>query len=175
MLSTIKVLTTWFVCLAIRLIPFRPANVEPVLASSLPVSKQYGALASFFFAVSGMAAYDVLTDTVGTWTYVTITTYGMLTLAAGYYFKNRAATRSRFVGFSIVSTLVYDGITGLIMGPALFHQSFTQAFYGQIPFTVSHLVGNALFAAIVSPLLLSWYQASKPVTVLTPNKNPLEA
>ena len=175
MIDIIKLITTWIVCLGIRLIPFRPANVEPILASAMPVSKRYGSIVSVLFAVSGMALYDLLTGTVGVWSLVTIATYGLLTLAASLYFKNREASRTRFVAFSIVSTLMYDGITGLAMGPILFHQTFLQALIGQVPFTVSHLIGNALLAALVSPLLLSWLGAKDSLFVLSPNKNPLKA
>ena len=46
----LKFILGFIACLLIRLIPFRPPNVEPILAMQMPFSRAYGALASFLFA-----------------------------------------------------------------------------------------------------------------------------
>ena len=39
-----------FLCLLVRLIPFRAPNIEPILATTMPISRAYGAVAGFSFA-----------------------------------------------------------------------------------------------------------------------------
>jgi uncharacterized membrane protein len=149
--------TTFFfgtiMCLLIRLIPMRPPNVEPILVSQMPFAKQYGAVYGFLFGVLSVVLYDVITGTVGVWTLVTATTYGVVGLGAAAFFKNREANRRNFVSYAVISTLFYDAVTGLSIGPLFFHQSFTVALSGQVLFTALHLCGNIIFAFLVSPAI----------------------
>ncbi len=140
-----------FVCLVVRLIPFRAPNVEPILTASMPFSKAYGAIAGFFFGVLSILMYDLMTSTIGTWTILTSLSYGFIGVASHYYFKNRQGTRSQFVGFAVLATLFFDATTGLLTGPIFFDQPFMVALVGQIPFTALHLAGNITFAALLSP------------------------
>jgi hypothetical protein len=80
----------------------------------------------------------------------------LLGVLAGWFFKNKTSSWLNYGIFAIVGTLFYDALTGLTIGPLLFGQSFTEALIGQIPFTISHLLGNTAFAVIVSPILYSW-------------------
>ena len=148
-----KFILGFIACLLIRLIPFRPPNIEPILATQMPFSKAFGALAGFVFAFLNMALYDFITGKVGVWTLVTAGTYGILGLLSAYYFKKRAMERLNYVKFAIFGTLFFDAVTGLSIGPLFFHQSFVQALVGQIPFTALHLVGNISFAIVLSPLI----------------------
>jgi uncharacterized membrane protein len=74
-------------CLLIRLIPFRPPNIEPILATQMPFSKAYGKIAGFLFAFLSMVLYDILTGKIGMWTFITASAYGFLGLWASIYFK----------------------------------------------------------------------------------------
>ncbi len=147
--------------LLIRLIPFRAPNVEPLLAAVMPLTKRYGALEGFAFAVLSIVIYDALTAGFGIWTLVTAAAYGTLAIGAHVYFKTRKPSRGNFVRFSIVAVLAYDVVTGLTVGPLAYGQSFSAALLGQIPFTVLHLLGAVLFAAVASPLLYKWLQESE--------------
>lgn len=147
-------------CLLIRLIPFRPPNVEPILATQMPFSKRLGSFGGFLFAFLNIVLFDVITSKVGLWTVITALSYGALGIVAAYYFKNRGGVL-QYVGFAIVGTILYDAVTGLSIGPLFYGQPFMEAFIGQIPFTAMHLLGNISFAALLSPLIERWIVENK--------------
>ncbi|MEI6316466.1 MAG: hypothetical protein WCO65_01925 [bacterium] len=155
-INWISLSTGMVACLALRLIPFRAPNVEPIFATQMPFAKAYGEFAGVLFGVTSVVAYDFITHTSGVWTLVTAAAYGMLGFFSARYFKNKQPSRKNFVSFAIMGTLFYDAVTGLTVGPLLFHQSFITALVGQIPFTALHLIGNTLFAAVISPVLYTF-------------------
>ena len=140
-------------CLLIRLIPFRPPNIEPILAAQMPMSKAYGAYIGFLFAFLSIILYDLVTATLGIWTLITASAYGALGLFASLYFKDKNSTSWNYAKFAIIGTLFFDAVTGLSIGPLFFHQPFMSALVGQIPFTLWHLLGNVSFALILSPAI----------------------
>ncbi len=142
-------------CLLVRLVPFRMPNVEPLMATVMPFSKVYGVFFSFSFAVLSILSYDLVTNTLGVQTFFTLFAYGAVGVWSFYFFKNREANVSNFVKFSIMGTLFFDAITGLTVGPIFFGQSFLMVLSGQIPFTVYHLLGNIIFASVLSPAIYS--------------------
>lgn len=141
------------VCLLVRLIPFRVPNIEPILATQMPFSKAYGPYAGFLFAFLSILLYDLITSTLGVWTFVTIGAYGFLGLSAGVYFKNREAGAWDYVRFAVMGTLFFDIVTGFSVGPLFFDQPLYAAAVGQIPFTILHLIGNVSFAFVLSPAI----------------------
>ncbi len=140
-------------CLLFRLIPLRAPNVEPILATTMPMSRAYGALAGFSFSVLSILLYDTATGTLGMQTFFTAGAYGILGLWAAYYFNKNNTTRWSYVRFAVIGTLFFDAMTGLTVGPIIFHQSFFASLAGQIPFTALHLTGNVAFAFILSPAI----------------------
>ena len=144
------------VCLLVRLIPFRPPNIEPILATQMPFSKAYGSVAGFAFAFLSMVVFDLVVGKVGVWTFITALAYGLLGLWASFFFKNKKNTAWNYAKFAIMGTLAFDIVTGLSVGPLFFGQSFMSAFIGQIPFTAWHLLGNVSFALILSPALYAF-------------------
>lgn len=148
-----KFIVGFVACLLIRLIPFRPPNIEPILATGMPFSKAYGALTGFLFAIFSIIAFDFITGTFSVWTFLIASTYGVLGLGAAHYFKSRKASSWNFAMFAVFGTIFFDVVTGLSIGPLFFHQSFYSALIGQIPFTLMHLLGNVLFAITLSPVL----------------------
>lgn len=142
--------------LLIRLIPFKPPNIEPILAIQMPFSKAYGAQVGFIFAFINMFLFDLITSKVGLWTIITATSYGLLGVWSAFYFKNRKNSAWNYFKFAFFGTIVFDAATGLSVGPLFFHQPFVEAFLGQIPFTAMHLVGNLSFALVLSPALFSF-------------------
>ena len=152
----VKYVVGWVVGFVVRLLPFRPPNVEPLMATLMPYSKKYGWLGGFVFAFLGIVLFDVATGQVGLWTWITGGTYGVVGVGAYFYFRNRAATAKNFVIYGIIGTLVFDAITGLGIGPIFYGQPFMQALTGQIPFTLKHLLGNVVLAIFVSPAIYRW-------------------
>jgi hypothetical protein len=111
--------------------------------------------------------YDALTAGFGIWTLVTAAAYGGVAVGAHLYFSVREPSRGNFVRYSILAVLVYDVVTGLTVGPLAYGQPFAAAVVGQIPFTILHLLGAVLFAAVASPLLYKWLQTSEAPAMAT--------
>ena len=153
-------------CLLVRLIPFRAPNVEPILATTMPFSKAYGVFVGFSFAVLSILLYDVLTGTLGVQTFFTVGAYGIIGLWAGSYFKRKTSTWN-YVRFAIFGTLFFDALTGLTVGPIFFHQSFLGSIVGQIPFTALHLIGNIVFAFVLSPTIYNFLIKKKKGEIIT--------
>ncbi len=133
-----------------RLVPFRPPNVEPVLATMMPMGKRHGWVTGLLFGVASMALYDLITAGVTQWTVVTAATYGVIGAAAGPLLRNRKGIVA-YALFAVAATIVFDFITGVAAGAVLFGMSWRQGFIGQIPFTINHLIGNVLLACTLSP------------------------
>lgn len=165
----LKAALAWAGVFAFRLVllPVRAPNVEPLMATLMPVSRRLGAFSSFVFAAASIVVYDLFTAGLGSWTLAAALAYGLVAVAAHAYFSRREDTRARFVGFSIIATLAYDAATGLTVGPLVFGQTFAAALAGQIPFTLLHLAGNIAFAATLSPVLSHWF-ATAPVAATAP-------
>ena len=148
-------------CLLIRLIPFRPPNIEPIMATVMPFSRAYGKGTGFLFAFGGMVLFDLLVGKVGVWTFITAIAYGLVGLGAAVYFKNKKNTGWNYAKYAIISTILFDAVTGFTIGPIFFGQSFVAAVIGQIPFTALHLLGNVSFALILSPALYTFVIQNK--------------
>lgn len=148
----IKYTTSFLIVFLIRLIPFRAPNIEPVMAVIMPFGKVFGPLASFLFGFLSIFIFDSVTSGIGVWTIITGISYGFLGLGSWYFFRNRFGWKNYAV-YAFIGTILYDGLTGLTIGPIFFHQSFMSSLIGQIPFTILHLVGNISFAIVLSSLI----------------------
>lgn len=84
-----KFVLGFVMCLLIRLIPFRPPNIEPILATAMPFSRAYGKTAGFLFAFGSMVLFDFIVGKVGVWTFITASAYGLVGFFAALYFKNK--------------------------------------------------------------------------------------
>ncbi len=161
-------LTGWIKCIVgmivvfgIRLIPFRVPNIEPLTATQMPFAKRFGWVFGFLFGFLSIVLFDAVTSGIGMWTWVTAVAFGFLGVGAAAFFKNRPATRKNFLIYGILSTIAYDAVTGLSIGPLFWGQPFVDAFFGQIPFTLYHLAGNIVFSLLVSPLVYRWVVENK--------------
>lgn len=155
-----KLLLGWILSFALRAVPFRPPNLEPILAVQMPFTRHFGTAAGFAFAFLNIALFDAVTGKLGIWTLITALAYGGLALFSAWYFKRRNGTPFQYAVHAVYATLLYDAVTGLSIGPLFFGQSFAEAFFGQIPFTVYHLIGNIALGAIVSPAIYRWVIAN---------------
>ena len=156
-----KYIVGFIVCFLIRLIPFKPPNIEPILATQMPFSRAYGGIAGFSFAFFSIIIFDFFTSGLGMWTLITAFSYGLLGLWAVNYFKNKKNTGWNYAKFAIIGTLAYDIVTGLSVGPLFFNQPFMEALIGQIPFTALHLLGNVSFALVLSPAIYNFIIENK--------------
>lgn len=162
-MQTISISTGWlklvigFVAVfLIRMLPMRPANFEPMLATVMPFSTRFGFLTSFLFGFLGIALFDAVTAGIGVWTYVAGFMYGALGAGAHLFFKKFKPSTKNFLAFGIVGTIVFDVVTGLTVGPLAFGQPLMAAAIGQIPFTLMHLAGTVVFTLALSPALMKW-------------------
>ncbi|MDO8576640.1 MAG: hypothetical protein Q7R90_05025 [bacterium] len=153
--GTLKFVIGWAAVFLFRLIPFRPPNFEPMLATVMPFSKRYGILGSFLFGFLGIVLFDAVTSGWGSWTWVTAICYGLLGVAAHLFFKHREASVKNFLLFGIPGTVLYDAVT-MMIGPVFGKQTFILALSGQIPFTLMHLTGTIVFSVLLSPALYRW-------------------
>ena len=159
-----KYIVGFLLCLLIRLIPGRPPNIEPIFATIMPFSKRLGAWAGFLFGALSIALFDVLTGTIGMWTWITAAAYGLLGLGAHYYLSNKKGKTVDYVVYAIIGTIAYDIVTGLSIGPLFYDQPFMEALKGQIPFTINHLIGNVGMAFVLTPLVDVWIVSNKKIT-----------
>jgi len=150
---------------ALRMIPFRAPNIEPIMAVLMPFGKVYGGVMAFVFGTLSIVLYDGVTSGIGIWTVVTALAYGIIGFGAQSFFKNRSGWKS-YATYAVIATIFYDAITGLTIGPLFFHQSFMVSLVGQIPFTLLHLLGNVLFAIILSPVIETWAVKNKKSEVV---------
>ncbi|MBI3588139.1 hypothetical protein HY095_03010 [Candidatus Micrarchaeota archaeon] len=140
-------------CLLFRLIPFRPPNFEPLLASGLPFAKRHGPLVAAVFSSASIAGLDIAMGKVGLWTLYTALAYGLIGFAAGSFFSTRpSAGALSYAAFSIPATLLYDAVTMLAFGMQ-FSVPMPLLVAGQIPFTLMHLAGNFLLCLALTPAL----------------------
>ena len=149
-----KVFIIFIGSLLFRLIPLRAPNVEPIMASIMPLGRKYGALLSFLFGFLSIVVYDLLTH-FGTWTWVAGFTYGFIGMASSLYFKKFKTSIFQFAIFAFFATIIFDLITGVLFAP-MFGQNILNALIMQIPFTALHLAGNIGFAITLSPLINKW-------------------
>lgn len=159
MKNWIKYIITFVSVMVFRLMPFRAPNLEPIMATIMPMGKTYGKLMAFAFGFLSITLYDAITSGFGIWTLITALAYGFVGLGAQYYFKNRSGWKS-YASYAVIATIIYDAVTGLTIGPLFFHQSFIVSLTGQIPFTILHLLGNVSFAIVLTPSIERWFAKS---------------
>lgn len=137
-----------------RLLPLRAPNVEPIMASIMPISRKFGAIVGFLFGFLSIFLYDLITH-FGSWTWIAAITYGAIGAVSFLYFNKFQTSRKNFVFFAIFATIVFDLITGVLFAP-MFHQTMLTALVLQIPFTLLHLAGNIGFALTLTPVINKW-------------------
>ena len=150
-----KILIVFIGCLFFRLLPLRAPNVEPIMASIMPIGRKYGVIFSFLFGFLSIFIYDSLTH-FGSWTWIAGITYGLIGLVATLYFKKFKTSPLNFAFFAVLATIFFDLITGVLFAP-IFNESISTALILQVPFTILHLAGNIAFAFMLSPVLNRWF------------------
>ena len=154
MLNKLKIITIFLGCLLFRLIPLRAPNVEPIMASVMPLGRKFGAFWAFLFGFLSIIIYDLFTH-FGAWTWTVSITYGLIGMASFFYFKKFKSSVFNFAVFAFFATIIFDLITGVLFAP-MFGQTMLNALVMQIPFTALHLAGNIGFSLTLSPLINKW-------------------
>ena len=160
----LKYIVTFFSIILFRLIPWRAPNVEPIMAVIMPLSKTYGAIMAFVFGASSMVLFDLITSGIGIWTFFTALCYGLIGLCAYWFLRKKEGWKS-YTTYAIISTLGFDIVTGILVGPIFYNQSWMSAIVGQIPFTLYHLMGNIAFALLLSPVFEWWFAKEEKIVI----------
>lgn len=153
--NLVKYLIWILTVIILRLLP-HPPNVEPIMSTMMPFSKKWWWFSGMIFCLFSILIYDLLTGTLWVWTFVTAWTYAFLWICASLYLKNKENKIKYYVIFSVIATIIYDGITWIGIWIIFFNQSFITTFLWQIPFTLYHLWWNIILSIIVSPILYKW-------------------
>ena len=120
----------------------------------LPYARQDKWWHAALFAFLTMVSFDLLTGMVGIWTLATALTYAGLGMLFHFYYKRKKQVGLKvYLGSGIAGVLIYDFVTGPILSSLMFGMTFTEAFFGQIPFTLMHLVSVSAFIIILTPVL----------------------
>jgi hypothetical protein len=152
-MKLLKYLISVLLCNGIRLLRIIPNN-DPIMGCMLPFSKQGRWWQGALFALITMISFDFLAMKVGLWTVTTGLTYAGLGLMFHLIYKRVGKVRLKhYLGSGVLGVLIFDFVTGVLFGPAMFGMSFAQAFFGQIPFTIIHLVTVTGFVLIITPVL----------------------
>jgi hypothetical protein len=140
-------------CNAYRLLRFIPNN-DPIMGCMLPFAKQNRWWQASLFAFLTMVSFDLITSGIGRWTWVTAGTYAALGILFHFTYKRMKKVQLKhYLGSGVIGVLIFDFVTGVLFGPAMFGMSYMQAFIGQIPFTILHLLTVSGFVLILTPLL----------------------
>jgi hypothetical protein len=97
---------------------------------------------------------DVVMGSVGVWTLMCALSWGIIGILFNRF--QPSGKLLNFLGMSFAGTIAFDFLTGVIGGPLLFPMSFADAFIGQIPFTISHLIGNLVIVGLLAPLVYAF-------------------
>ncbi|MFA4946820.1 MAG: hypothetical protein WC607_04785 [Candidatus Micrarchaeia archaeon] len=132
-----------------------------ITATAAPLlKKKYGfMLGALFYPV-----IDLASNAVGIWTVIGMLTWG--TMALCFTWLKPSNNLRSFLGLSVAGTLFFDFVTGPIAFPFLFGGTFFDALIGQIPFTISHVIGNVVVTLLLSPVLFSNVFLNKRVSAL---------
>ena len=164
MAKKFKIFIIFLGCLLFRLLPLRAPNVEPIMASIMPIGRKYGALVAFSFGFVSMALYDLITAKIGFWTWTTAFSYGIIGVVSTFYFKKFKTSGLNFAIFAFFATIFFDLVTGVLFAP-MFGQTMAGALILQIPFTILHLAGNIGFALTLSPIINRWILSEKFLSI----------
>ena len=135
-----------------------PPNIEMLMPFALASGLMLGPAAGFANGLLMRGLYDFFIAWPGPWTFATAFSYGVVGLLAGlvpmFAKGRRIFSRTEIVALAVALTIVYDLLT-LLAFSAMFRLPLLAALGPQIPFTINHVLGNALFSFAFTPLLNS--------------------
>lgn len=153
MKKAIKYFVSLAACNFYRLLKIFPNN-DPIMGFTLPFARRDKWWQALLFPVIAMVSFDFITMKVGMWTFGTAATYGFIGLLFYAYFKKKKKVGLKtYAKSSFAGILIFDFLTGPIMGSYMFAIPFSVAFLGQIPFTAMHLASGVTLTTIIAPVL----------------------
>jgi len=132
-----------------------PPNIELLMTFIIASGLALGPLAGFAGAIAMRFLYDLFIAWPGPWTPVTALCFGITGLIAGLlpaFAGRKSFSRIQMAAIAVALTLAYDALT-LVAFSVMFRLPLLSALGPQIPFTINHVLGNALFAFAFLPLL----------------------
>jgi uncharacterized membrane protein YuzA (DUF378 family) len=137
----------------IRLLQFIPNN-DPIMALMLPYAKNDNKIWAMLFPFLTMVSFDLITNKLGIWTLITAVMYSLIGfLFSNFYFKHTNISLFKYIKAGVIGVLLFDFVTGPIMSSWMFSMTFQEAFFGQIPFTILHLITVSAYIVVLVPLL----------------------
>lgn len=128
-----------------------PPNVEMLMPFVLAAGLVGGPAYGFAVGLAVRATYDVYQGWLGPWTLMTAPSYAIVGLLVGFAGNRwKGWNRTRMMMLAGVVTLVYDILTMLLFG-ILFGVPFWALVVGQVPFSITHVIGNMLFCFLFAP------------------------
>jgi len=135
-----------------------PPNIELLMPFVLASGLVLGPAAGLANGLLMRALYDLFIAWPGPWTLATSFSYGIVGLLAGIIPMlaggRRAFSRIEITAMAVALTLAYDALT-LIAFSLMFGLPLLAALGPQVPFTINHVLGNALFTFALTPILNS--------------------
>ena len=141
--------------IAVRFLRVFPNN-DPIMGL-LARGRRKSLVWMFLFPVLAIVAFDAITGSIGLWTTVTALTYGGVSVLLVFSWSRVAkVTLIGKVWRTIAAVLVFDFITGPVIGTVAWGMSFTASFVGQIPFTLWHLGSATAWLGAYELIALAW-------------------
>ena len=142
----------WSSCLLGRLIGnLLAAPVIPLFAVQQTIQTHFGLRMGILFMIGQLLVMDLIFCTAG------ITTIGVIGAAISVLLITKLCTKNS-VWQPFITVILFDVITGLAMGPLVWHQPFYAALAGQIPHTCIHLLTTGLWMGMCHKGLLHMLQ-----------------
>ncbi len=149
----LKYLASLLFCNVYRFLRLFPNN-DPLIGFALPFARTGKWWHSTIFVFIAVFSFDFLTSGIGIWTYGTALAYSLVTLMFHLYVRHRKEIGlAVYAKSSIVGILVFDFLTGPVLSSYAFGMPFEVAFFGQIPFTLTHLASGLAFTLMLAPVL----------------------
>lgn len=132
----------WSGCLLGRLLgTLLVAPVIPLFAVQQTVQTSFGLHIGICFTITQLFVMNLIGHTLG------ITTVGIIGGAVSASLVAILCTKNSFWR-PFITVILFDVITGLCMGPLVWHQPFCVALMGQIPHTCIHLLTTGLWMGV---------------------------
>ena len=139
---------------------FCASGIEPLTDMLIWLTGRFSRTFCFMFIAVHTTIFDALTCGTDVHTCGVIVVYGIITCVL-FSVRARLHTPPALISTVCATTIAFDALTGLTIGPLLFDQPFMHALIGQIPFTCARIIGNCLiaFGYVVSTHIIALIKA----------------
>ncbi len=135
-------LILWLSCFITHLVSCLLIPIDP-LPAWLFLSKRSARSIVIFIGMQ-FIALSYITHTVGWWLPYTVSAYSALGYLSTQFAQIIKKSMLNTLLISSIFIITFDVATGLFLGPVFYNQPFIQALFGQIPFTLWHLLTSCM-------------------------------